>query len=81
MNNLQFQNRKFAESHIEVKQINQLIYRLRGDKLIRDNRAVALRFDPDSVQRSINRLDMTAAYAIGAVAAYWLIERTSAFFA
>ena len=43
--------------------------------------AVALRFEPASVQRTINRLDVTAAYAIGAVAAYWLIERTSAFFA
>ena len=44
MNNLQFQNRKFAESHIEIKQINHLIYRLPCDKL-GDNRAVALRFD------------------------------------
>jgi hydrogenase/urease accessory protein HupE len=42
--------------------------------------AVALRFEPASVQRTINRLDVTAAYAIGTVAAYWLIERTSAFF-
>jgi hydrogenase/urease accessory protein HupE len=31
------------------------------------------------VPRTINRLDVAAAYAIGAVAAYWLIERTSAF--
>jgi hydrogenase/urease accessory protein HupE len=44
------------------------------------HRVIALRFEPASVQRMINRVDVTAAYAIGAVAAYWLIERTSAFF-
>jgi hydrogenase/urease accessory protein HupE len=43
-------------------------------------RAIALRLEPALVQRTVNRLDVTAAYAIGAVAAYWLIERTSAFF-
>ena len=36
---------------------------------------------PALVQRTINRLDVIAAYAIGAMAAYWLIERTTAFFA
>ena len=29
---------------------------------------------------NVNRLDVMAAYAIGTVAAFWLIERTSAFF-
>ena len=43
-------------------------------------RTLALRFDRAAVQRAVMRLDMTAAYAIGAVAAYWLIERTFAFF-
>ncbi len=43
-------------------------------------RAMALRFEPALVQQTVNRLDVTAAYAIGAAAAYWLIERTSAFF-
>jgi hydrogenase/urease accessory protein HupE len=33
------------------------------------------------VKRVFERLDVTAAYGIGAVAAYWLIERTTAFFA
>jgi hypothetical protein len=47
--------------------------------LLRD--AARLRFKPVLVQRTINRLDVIAAYAIGAVAAYWLIERTTAFFA
>jgi hydrogenase/urease accessory protein HupE len=31
-------------------------------------------------QRTVNRLDVFAAYAIGTVAAFWLIERTTAFF-
>jgi hydrogenase/urease accessory protein HupE len=43
-------------------------------------RAIALRLEPALVQRTVNRLDVIAAYAIGAVAAYWLIERTSALF-
>jgi hydrogenase/urease accessory protein HupE len=43
-------------------------------------RVIALRLGPAQVRRTVNRLDVTAAYAIGAVAAYWLIERTSAFF-
>jgi hydrogenase/urease accessory protein HupE len=44
-------------------------------------RVITLRFESAAVQRTINRVDVTAAYTIGAVAAYWLIERTSAFFA
>jgi hydrogenase/urease accessory protein HupE len=42
-------------------------------------RAIALRLDPVLVQRTVNRLDLAVAYVIGAVAAYWLIERASAF--
>src|SRR3979409_2323144 len=34
-------------------------------------RATALRLEPAGIQRAVNRLDVTAAYAIGAVAAYW----------
>lgn len=44
-------------------------------------KTAALRFKPDMVQRSIHRCDVTAAYAIGAVAAYWLIGRAAALFA
>jgi hypothetical protein len=44
-------------------------------------RSLALRFEPAPIQRAADRLDVTAAYSIGALAAYWLIERTSAFFA
>jgi HupE / UreJ protein len=43
--------------------------------------AAGLRFGPALVQRYVNGLDVIAAYAIGSIAAYWLIERTSAFFA
>ena len=44
-------------------------------------RAMALRLEPVLVkQKTVNRLDVTAAHAIGAVAACWLIERTFAFF-
>lgn len=39
--------------------------------------AAALRFEPDVAQRSINRLDVTAAYAIGTIAVYWLIGRAA----
>jgi hydrogenase/urease accessory protein HupE len=42
--------------------------------------AMALRLEPAPLQRTVNRLDVIAAYAIGTVAAFWLIERTSAFF-
>jgi hypothetical protein len=41
--------------------------------------AMALRLEPCLMQRTVNRLDVIAAYAIGTVAAFWLIERTSAF--
>jgi hypothetical protein len=44
-------------------------------------RAMALRLEAAPIQRAADRLDIAAAYAIGALAAYWLIERTSAFFA
>src|ERR1700704_1034971 len=41
--------------------------------------ALALRLKPALIQRAVNQLDVIAAYAIGTVAAFWLIERTSAF--
>ena len=43
-------------------------------------RAMALRLESALVQRTVDQLDVIGAYAIGALAAYWLIERTSAFF-
>jgi hydrogenase/urease accessory protein HupE len=39
----------------------------------------SLRFEPVRVQRTVDGIDIAAAYAIGAVAAFWLIERTTAF--
>jgi hydrogenase/urease accessory protein HupE len=69
----------FFNLGVEIGQLAFVAAVLASSELFR--RAVALRFDPASVQRTINRLDVTAAYAIGAVAAYWLIERTSGFFA
>jgi len=44
-------------------------------------RTIALVLEPGLVQRTVNGVDVTAAYAIGEVAAYWLIERISAFLA
>jgi hypothetical protein len=43
-------------------------------------RALTFRLGPAQVQRTVNRFEVTAAYAIGAVAAYWFIERATAFF-
>jgi hydrogenase/urease accessory protein HupE len=44
-------------------------------------RAMAPRLEPAMLTQTTNWLDMTAAYAIGTVAAYWLIERTATFIA
>jgi hydrogenase/urease accessory protein HupE len=44
-------------------------------------RAAAVRREPELVTRTVNRLDVTTAYAIGTIAAYWLIERATGFFA
>jgi hydrogenase/urease accessory protein HupE len=42
--------------------------------------AASLLFETGLVKRAFDRLDVTVAYGIGGVAAYWLIERTTAFF-
>jgi hydrogenase/urease accessory protein HupE len=44
------------------------------------HRVASLRFEPAGVQQKVNRLHVATAYAIGSVAAYLLIERTTAFF-
>ena len=36
--------------------------------------------EPAPLERALDRLDVTVGYAIGVVAAYWLVERTTAFF-
>ncbi|MET4241290.1 hypothetical protein ABIB07_004521 [Bradyrhizobium sp. RT10b] len=43
-------------------------------------RALAFRSRPALLQQAANKFHVMAAYAIGAVASFWLIERTSAFF-
>lgn len=43
-------------------------------------RLASLRFHPSTVQKVSSRIDVTAAYVVGALASYWLIERTTAFF-
>jgi hydrogenase/urease accessory protein HupE len=68
----------FFNLGVEVGQLVFVAAVLTAGALFR--RAIALRLQPALVQRAADRLDVTAAYAIGAVAAFWLIERTSAFF-
>jgi hydrogenase/urease accessory protein HupE len=43
--------------------------------------AASLLFETGLVRRAFDRFDGAVAYGIGGVAAYWLIERTAAFFA
>jgi hydrogenase/urease accessory protein HupE len=69
----------FFNLGVEIGQLAFVATVLAAGELFR--RAIALRFAPAPVQRAVNRRDVTAAYAIGTVSAYWLIERTSAFFA
>ncbi len=69
----------FFNLGVEIGQLAFVATVLAAGELFR--RAIALRFAPALVQRAVNRLEVTAAYAIGTVSAYWLIERTSAFFA
>jgi hypothetical protein len=42
--------------------------------------ATARLLEPAPLERAFDRLDVMVGYAIGVVAAYWLVERTSAFF-
>lgn len=68
----------FFNLGVEIGQLVFVAAVLAAGELFR--RAIALRLEPALVQRTVHRRDVTAAYAIGAMAAYWLIERTSAFF-
>jgi hydrogenase/urease accessory protein HupE len=63
-------------------EIGQLVFVAAVLSLIWALRHVASRrWDATLVRRAVDRLDVTVAYGIGVVAAYWLIERTTAFFA
>ena len=68
----------FFNLGVEVGQLLFVAAVLTAGGLFR--RAMAFRLEPALVQRTADGIDVTAAYAIGAVAAYWLIARTSAFF-
>jgi hydrogenase/urease accessory protein HupE len=63
-------------------EIGQLLFVATVLSLISLSRYVASQvLEPALIQRTFDRLDVTAAYAIGIAAAYWLVERTTAFFA
>ncbi|MEA2961432.1 MAG: hypothetical protein QOI46_1530 [Alphaproteobacteria bacterium] len=63
-------------------EIGQLLFVTTVLSLISLSRYVASQvLEPALIQRTFDRLDVTAAYAIGIAAAYWLVERTTAFFA
>jgi hypothetical protein len=62
-------------------EIGQLAFVAAVLSLIWSLRYVASRLGEAAfVTRSFDRLDVAAAYGIGVMAAYWLIERTTAFF-
>jgi hydrogenase/urease accessory protein HupE len=62
-------------------EIGQLIFVAAVLLLISLLRCVASRLlEPARIQSALDRLDVTVGYAIGVVAAYWLVERTTAFF-
>jgi hypothetical protein len=63
---------------VEIGQLAFVAAALTAGGLFRT--AMALRLKPALIERAVNRLDVIAAYAIGTVAAFWLIERTCAFF-
>ena len=69
----------FFNLGVEIGQLAFVAAVLTAARLFR--RAITLRLEPAMVQRAVSWLDVTTAYAIGAVAAFWLMERTSALFA
>jgi hydrogenase/urease accessory protein HupE len=68
----------FFNIGVEIGQLAFVVAILMAGGLIRT--AMALRLKPALVQRTVARIDVIAAYAIGTMAAFWLIERTSALF-
>ena len=69
----------FFNLGVEIGQLLFVAAVMTAGELFR--RAMAPRLEPARLSKRLDRLDMTAAYAIGAIAAYWLIERTAAFIA
>ena len=68
----------FFNLGVEIGQLAFVAVVLAAGDLI--HRAMTLRFEPALLPSAADRLDITAACAIGALAAYWMIERTSALF-
>ncbi|MBR1235632.1 HupE/UreJ family protein [Bradyrhizobium sp. AUGA SZCCT0182] len=63
-------------------EIGQLIFVAAVLSLIALLRHLAsMLLEPTRIQPALDRLDVSVAYAIGIMAAYWVIERTTAFFA
>jgi hypothetical protein len=69
----------FFNVGVEIGQLAFVAAVLSLGWLLRD--AASQLWESTVVKRTFDRLDVTAAYSIGVVAAYWLIERTTAFFA
>ena len=69
----------FFNVGVEIGQLIFVAAVLSLISLLRD--AASRRLQPALVQRTFDRLDVTVAYTIGVTAAYWLVDRTSAFFA
>jgi hydrogenase/urease accessory protein HupE len=69
----------FFNLGVEIGQLVFVAAVLTAGELFR--RTLALRLEPALVHQTTDWLDVTAAYAIGAGAAFWLMERTSVFFA
>jgi hypothetical protein len=63
-------------------EIGQLVFVAAVLALIWSLRHVASQlWEVRQIKYAFDRLDVAVAYGIGVVAAYWLIERTTAFFA
>jgi len=69
----------FFNLGVEIGQLAFVAAVLLAGEFVR--RAMTLRLEPISLRSAADRLDVTAACAIGALAGFWLIERTSALFA
>jgi len=69
----------FFNLGVEIGQLVFVAAVMTAGELFR--RAMAPRLEPAMLTQTTNWLDITAAYAIGTVAAYWLIERTATFIA
>jgi hydrogenase/urease accessory protein HupE len=68
----------FFNLGVEIGQLVFVAAVLANGWLLR--RVATLHCEPVQIRRATDRIDVAAAYAIGTLAAYWLFERTAAFF-